>query len=333
RRRSRAKGYNRTGSYRKGYGAALAMVSKDYVEKLTVNALVTAAKPDPLWEDIGRLTSAGQTTVERFESPEPLLATAVEKLREGKDSKNFDRSVLEQAGHRRIAGGLTCFCSKPADDPTVLAVPDLGSEWLCERAVFEAADASVLAVNPTGHGLSQSEGAFPKAPVDTVAAFGFGVAHLPDVLASQPQSKIVLVDLLLPTQDEAAFLDNAIPDLTPQASGAHLAEACLAIRSALVFWPRDDTSPQNAVPGEHLFDAYDLHIKTRALLRSWQAAKGATQKVLPALDSVLQSGADVTIALPDWAEGRADVRKAYANTKIVYYPFKDRTKALARLIS
>ncbi|MEO0410641.1 MAG: alpha/beta hydrolase [Pseudomonadota bacterium] len=319
-------------NYRRGYGAALAMVGKDYVDQLAVKTLITAVKSDPLWVDIGRLESRGDTHVERFDTMEPLLDAALTKLQGGQGDTSWDRAALQQTGKRRIEGGLTTFHSQPGQQPTLLAMPDAGSEWLCDQLVLDALPGPALAINPPGHGLSGADGDWPETTgIQTILSMGLGFAHLPPLLGRHPGARLILVDPLLPAKDAAAYTGAYVPDLTPTPSGGHLATAFLAARSALVFWPWQTTEPQCGIPGEHLLDAYDLHVKTRALLRGWQAGQSAAAQADALLSTVLAHPGKVIVALPDWAKDRQDVQKTYGDAKIVYYDFQDRTNALAAL--
>ncbi|MEM1019544.1 MAG: alpha/beta fold hydrolase [Pseudomonadota bacterium] len=316
-------------NYRRGYGAALAMVAKDYVDQLNVNALITAVKSDPLWVDVGRLQSTQTTTIDRFDTMEPLLSAALAKLKEGA-SDQWSFEGIDQNGTRKIEAGLTTYHAEPDNEPTALFLPDLGSEWLCEKALLDASTASILAINPAGHGLSQSDADWPQMDsIQKIITMGLGYAHLPPLLERYPDAQLVLIDALLPTDDAAGYLQSYVPDLTPTPSGSHLAEAFLRTRSDLVFWPWNKTEHANAIPGEHLFDAYALHVKSRALLRGWQAGRQMAEKAQESLNAVLNHTGDVQILLPDWAEQHSGLQQDFGKARISYYAFKNRTAALA----
>lgn len=322
-------------NYRKGYGAALAAICQDYLDQLHVKTLITAVKADPLWVDVGRAKVKPPVVVERHDDMEPLLAMARDFIGDGVSADAFDINAVDQTGIRRIEGGsVASHHAKPGAAPKALAIPDLGSEVACDDAIWKDASAGVCAANPAGHGLSNDDAApADHGPIETLFTLGLGIAHLPALMQRYPQGKIVAADLLYPTQREDAYLAQYIPDMSPQANGSHLASAFLAARSALVFWPWFETAPSNAIPGEHLVpDAEALHVKTRALLRGWAAGKAKLADVPGAIEAISNTQQDVTIALPDWAESRSDVRKDFGSAKIVYYPFKERTKALAALI-
>lgn len=323
-------------NYRKGYGAALAAVCQDYLDRLKVKTLITAVKADPLWVDVGRAKVSPPVVVERHDEMEPLLAMARDFIQGGTSSTPFDLKSVQQTGVRRIEDGIvSSHHAKPNEAPKALAIPDLGSEVACDYAVWTNASVPVCAANPAGHGLSNADADLvDHGAIETLVTVGLGIAHLPALMQRYPNAKIIAADLLYPTQDEERYLEQYIPDMTPQASGAHLASAFLATRSALVFWPWFETAPSNGIPGEHLVpDAEALHVKTRALLRGWAAGKAKLPDVPAAIDALSSTQQDVTIALPDWAESRGDVRKTYGNAKVVYYSFKDRANALGALIS
>lgn len=321
--------------YRKGYGAALAAVCQDYLDVLRIKTLITAVKADPLWVDVGRAKVAPPVTVERHDEMEPLLAMARAFIEQGLSATPFDMNTVAQTGIRRIEGGsVASHHGGPGAVPKALAIPDLGSEAACSYSVWNEAAIPVCAANPAGHGLSNDDAAFVEhGDIKMLMTMGLGIAHLPALMQRYPNAKILAADLLYPNQDEDTYLAQYIPDMTPHANGAHLASAFLATRSALVFWPWFETAPGNAIPGEHLVrDADALQYSTRALLRGWAAGRAKLSDVPGAIDTLSKTQQDVTIALPDWAESRSDVRKAYGNAKVVYYPFKERAKALGALI-
>lgn len=321
-------------NYRRGYGAALAMIAKDYVDQLSVNTLITAVKADPLWVDIGRLESTDTTTIDRFDTMEPLLQAALEKLKEGAGTQDWTTASLTQTGAKRIEAALTTYRNKPEAPPTLLALPDAGSEWMCELDLLSSLDQSALAINPPGHGLSHVDGDWPETEgIKTIAAFGLGLAHLPQLLGRHPDARLVLIDPLLPAEDAEYYTGTYIPDCTPHESGSHLANAFLAARSALVFWPWQKTAPENGIPGEHLLEPYALHVKTRALLRGWQAGQAVAKSADEMLSAVLAHPGQVTVALPDWAQSRSDVQKHYGDAEVVYYPARERAHALKQLLA
>jgi len=320
-------------NYRRGYGAALATVTQDYLDRLNVPTLVTAAQPDPLWVDVGKLSVDPPLEVKRFDSLEPLLAASLEFMLAASASDPFDSAALPQLGQRRITSGSTSICLEKADAPTAILVPDLGMEVACEGTLLEDSSASIYAINPAGHGLSQADATLPALDdVDVLMSFGFGVVHLPALMERYPSARVIAADLLCPQTGLDTYLESYIPDLSPQDNGGHLATAFLAARSAKVFWPWFETSHENAIPGEHLLDADHLHIDTRALLRGWQAAKALLPQVSDALGQIATAQGDVTIALPQWAESRSDIRKNFGSAAIMYYALDDREKALNALL-
>ena len=158
---------------------------------------------------------------------------------------------------------------------------------------------------------------------------GLGYVHLPPLLERYPDAQLVLIDALLPTNDAAGYLQSYVPDLTPTPSGSHLAEAFLRTRSDLVFWPGIYTEHAIAIPGDLLFDAYALHVKSRALLRGWQAGRQMAEKAQESLNALLNHTSDVQILLPDWAEQHSGLQQDFGKARISYYAFKNRTAALA----
>lgn len=322
-------------NYRRGYGAALAAVSQEFTDKLTVKTVITAVRADPLWEHVGRAQVKDPVQVKRYDEMEPLLAMSRAFLAEGVSAEPFDMASITQTGLRRIHDGLTAaHYGKNGAAPLALALPDLGDEVASNTAIWENAAMPLCAVNPAGHGLSNPDTPLPDHDgIETLFTLGLGIAHLPPLLARHSGAKIIAADLLYPAGDAETFLDQQIPDMTAEANGAHLATAFLAARSALVFWPWFNTLPPSAIPGEHLVpDAQALHIKTRALLRGWSAGKAKLKDVPAAIEALSNASQDVTIALPDWAEARTDIRKDFGSARIVYYDFKDRDKALAALL-
>lgn len=320
-------------NYRRGYGAALATICLDYIDKLTVKTVITAVKVDPLWVDVGRITPRGPVDVQRFDDMDSLYAMSLAAIRSGARETFFETDSVHQDGKRQVSGGCAITLSDPSAQPRVVAIPDLGYEIACEQDVLDASPKAIMGTDPSGHGPSSKTAAIdPPQGIETILTFGLGAVHVPKLMARYPGAKVVAADLLLPAQDEAAYLAAYIPAMAPQANGAHLATAFLASRSALVFWPWHQTEPQYGIPGEHLLDADALHIKTRALLRGWRAGQAKLQDVPAAMDALVTSSADVTIALPDWTQTRADIRKDYGTAKIVYYPFKDRAAALSDLL-
>lgn len=319
-------------NYRRGYGAALAAISQDFVDKLKVKTTITAVKADPLWEHVGRAKVAEPVEVKRFDTMEPLLEMSRSFLAEGVSSDAFDLNAVDQTGMRRIHGGS--IASHHGQAPKALALPDLGGETASDDALWSNAITPVCAANPAGHGLSNDGADLPAHDgIEKLFTLGLGIAHLPPLMARYPNAKIVAADLLYPVSDEADYLEQYIPDMTPEASGGHLAKAFLAARNAIVFWPWFKTEHDKAIPGEEAIrDAQALHVKTRALLRGWAAGRDKLKDVPAAIEALSKTDQDVTIALPDWAEGRSDIRKDFGGARIVYYDFKDRAKALGALL-
>ncbi|MEM9881251.1 MAG: hypothetical protein AAF862_18445, partial [Pseudomonadota bacterium] len=320
-------------NYRRGYGAALMTVTQDYVDQLTVPTMVTAVRPDPLWVDVGNLKAKPPVETKRFDTMAPLLAASLAHLQTGMSSEDFDVTAVAQSGSRQIQAKATAHVYGDTDHAKALAVPDLGMEALKEEAVFKAARRPILAVNPAGHGLSEPDAAWPEAgTVNTLVSFGFGIAHLPGLMERYPNARVIAADLICPATGLEEYLESYVPNLSPQTSGAHLAEAFLAVRSAKVFWPWFETDHANAVPGEHLLNVEQLHIETRALLRGWQAGKALIDKVPQAIEALAAFGQSVTIALPDWAERRSAIRKDFGDANIMYYDWAGRDTALAALL-
>jgi len=320
-------------NYRRGYGAALMTVTQDYVDQLTVPTMVTAVRADPLWVDVGKLETKPPFEAKRFDDMAPLLAASLDHMKSGTFSETFDVARVSQTGSRQVLSQAVTHVYGGDQKPAVLALPDLGMEALAQDGVLKAANTPIFAVNPPGHGLSEPSADWPDAgDIQTLLSFGLGAAHLPHLMQRYPKARVIAVDLLCPTERLDDYLSAYVPDLSPQNSGAHLAAAFLAVRSGKVFWPWFETEHADAIPGEHLLDVEQLHIETRALLRGWQAGRALIPHVPEALEALSAGERDVTIALPDWAEGRSGVRKDFGAAHIMYYDFEKRDTALAALL-
>lgn len=253
-------------AYRAGYGAVL-RANRDIpgVEDKTVPVLIAAYNGDPLQAHIARLgTMPPSWRAEAVATPADLQAVCLAHLREAPALLSPVIAESRDGGFVTATGngfdGLIHWEGDPHAETILLHAPG--------RSVDLVDAENMLAIDLPGHGFSDgwNEGAAPSlddwasvvanaiSSVSTAPArsiIGEGVSAL---LAAAVATKLSAqtwgaTDAHIPMPDAAvAWVEQAIPDQTPDRHGAYLNAAWDAVRGAHFFWPWFDAKAANAIP-------------------------------------------------------------------------------------